>query len=585
MRKSVSIVSLLIMLSFSAFAYASGEKDDIRIVIDVSGSMKKTDPSNLRVSALKLLNGLIPNDSKAGIWTFGKYVNQTVKWGTVDNTWRKLADRGADEIHSNALFTNIESALERSTKGWEKIDPETRRSLVLLTDGQVDISKNSEKNALSRQAILDKSLPRLREAGAHIYAIALSRDADETLLKQIALETEGSFEIAESAQDLQKIFFKMFERAVQPDTVELKDNQFTIDSKIEEMTLLVFRKPGGRRTHLFPPGGKAISARRPGKSSWRSDEGYDLITIKKPEKGVWSIEADIDPDNRVMVVTDLKLEVSGLPSYITPLQAIDLSAALFNQGNQIKKNSFLRFVDFELSYTKPDGSILNEPLKHAKDRKQKGQYKYRLDKGLEEGKHSILVQASSRTFNRSKRVDLTVQWPAVVSIKPAAEPGHYLLSVSAREEYLVAESLQTTVKLEAPDQSTEELKLVNNEGVWQTELSTSQDGIHRAWIKIEAKNQAGEMAKYDLGAFTLIGVYRQPEITEVEPVETASVKDGSNQINANGETETQERNDNEPDWLVISIAIGAANLVLVLVAVGVMLVMRRKSIPEEFSLE
>ena len=56
-------------------------------------------------------------------------------------------------------------------------------------------------------------------------------DADEVLLKRIALETEGSFEIAETAADLQKIFFRMFERAVQPDTVTLQDNQFTVDSQ------------------------------------------------------------------------------------------------------------------------------------------------------------------------------------------------------------------------------------------------------------------------------------------------------------------------------------------------------------------
>lgn len=584
MQKNAFLISLLIVLSFSAAVHASGEKDDIRIVIDVSGSMKKTDPSNLRISALKLLNGLIPKGSKAGVWTFGKYVNQTVKWGSVNDTWRKQADRGAEEIHSNALFTNIERALARSTTGWEKADPKTRRNLVLLTDGQVDISKNSEKNTISRQAILDKSIKKLIEAGVLVHAIALSRDADEALLMRIALETNGSFEIAESAQDLQKIFFKMFERAVQPDTVELKDNQFTIDSKIEEMTLLVFRKPGSRRTHLFPPGGNMISARKPGKASWRSDEGYDLITIKKPEKGTWSIEADTDPDNRVMVITNLKLEVSGLHAYITPSEVINLSAALFNKDKQIRKNSFLRFVDFNLSYTKLDGEKLKKPLKHVKDRKQKGQYKYNFDKGLEEGKYSILVTADSKTFNRSKRIDLTVQWPAKVNIEPVGEPGHYLLSITARDEYLVADSLKPAIRLEAPDKSSQELKFDKRQGVWQVEVKTNQNGIYRAWVKVDAKNQAGESVKHDLGAYSLIGVYRQPEVVEVE---TDSAEDSIDQTDSNAadETENQDKTDNEPDWIVISIVIGVSNLALVLIGIGVMLVMRRKSKPAEFSVE
>ncbi len=577
MQKNPFIISLLIVLSFTAVVHAGSEKDDIRIVIDVSGSMKKTDPENLRVSALKLLNGLIPKGSKAGVWTFGKYVNQTVKWGSVNDAWRKQADRGAEKIHSNALFTNIESALARSTTGWEKADPKTRRNLVLLTDGQVDISKHSEKNAISRQAILDKSIKKLKEAGVLVHAIALSRDADEALLKRIALETNGSFEIAESAQDLQKIFFKMFERAVQPDTVELRGNQFIIDAKIEEMTLLVFRKPESLRPQIITPGGVVISARKPRKSSWRNDEGYDLITIKKPVKGVWSIEADIDPDNRVMVVTNLKLEVSGLPAYITPSEVINLSAALFNKGKQIRKNSFLRFVDFNLSYTKLDGEKLKQPLKHAKDRKQKGQYKYNFDKGLEEGKYSILVTADSKTFNRSKRIDLTVQWPAKVKIEPVGEPGNYQLSISPREEYLIAESIKPTVKLEAPDKSKQDLMLTNNKGVWLVEVKTNQDGIYRAWVKVDAKNQAGESVKHDLGAYSLIGVYRQPEVVEADDMPEADSTEDS--------IDETESNDNEPDWVVISIVIGVANLALVLIGIGVILVMRRKSAPPEFSVE
>ena len=146
MLNSIRLIAFLLTLLVSANLYGVDKKDDIRIVIDVSGSMKKTDPANLRVAAMKLLNGLIPSGAKAGVWTFGKYVNMTVKWGSVDNNWRKLADIGAEEIHSNAALTNIESALSRSAKGWNKTDPDTRRNLILLTDGQVDISKDQAKN-------------------------------------------------------------------------------------------------------------------------------------------------------------------------------------------------------------------------------------------------------------------------------------------------------------------------------------------------------------------------------------------------------------------------------------------------------
>ncbi|MCP4186240.1 MAG: VWA domain-containing protein [Gammaproteobacteria bacterium] len=576
MRKIAAAVCLLIMLSFGTNPCAEDKIDDVRVVIDVSGSMKKTDPSNLRVPALKLLNGLIPNGSKAGVWTFGRYVNMTVKWGTVNDQWRKLADLGVEEVHSNALFTNIERALARASKGWEKADAKMQRHLILLTDGQVDISKDATKNARSRELILDKSVKNLSKNGVRIHAIALSKDADEVLLKRLALETSGSFEIAETATDLQKIFFKMFERAVQPDTVMLQDNQFTIDSKIKEMTLLIFRLPGSKPTRLFPPRKSVMSARKPGSSVWRSDQGYDLITVKKPTKGVWTIETDIDPDSRVMVVTDLKLDVSGLPVYVTPNETLKLSAALFNKGKQISKNSFLRFVDFKLLHQMADSEKLELPLKHSKVRKEKGQYQYSFEQGLTEGEHSILVSADSRTFSRSKRIDLSVQWPVKVEVKTDGEPGNYALSISAREEYLKPESLQAVAVLEAPDKSNRAMILEKNNTVWRGEIATTEDGMYQAMIKIEAETQAGEKIEYDLGGFSMIGVYRQPQTTE------AAQESPVDQPEAEIEQIPEESGS---DWMMTSIIIGVANLVLVLIGVGVMLVMRRKSVPAEVSLE
>ena len=352
------------------------------------------------------------------------------------------------------------------------------------------------------------------------------------------------------------------------------------------MTLLVFRKRGSKNTRIFPPKQTALSARRPGDSIWRSDEGYDLITIKKPRKGVWTIEADIDPDNRVMVVTDLKLDVKGLPTYITPAQPLALNAALFNKGKQISKNSFLRFVEFHMSHTDANGVKTDQELKHSRDRKQKGQYLFDFAEGLTEGNHSITVTADSRTFSRNKRIDLMVQWPVQVDIKPVGEPGNYQLSISAREEYLKPESLSARVNLVAADKSREPLNLENNNGVWQANITTGQDGMYRAMVVVEAETQAGEKVKYDLGGYSMIGVFQPPTVADsaVANPDGLDTKDQGN-LDLDSDPAALTATDNGPDWLLTSIIIGVANLALVLIGLGIMLVMRRKPVPAEFSLE
>ncbi len=148
MQKYSRILITVLFVGLVSKVIAAPKTDDIRILIDVSGSMKKNDPLDHRISALKLFNGLISDGSKAGVWTIDRYVDMTVKWGTVNDQWREAADTGASTIHSNGIFTNIESGLSRAGFGWEIPDPDTRRSIILLTDWKVDISSDASTNEI-----------------------------------------------------------------------------------------------------------------------------------------------------------------------------------------------------------------------------------------------------------------------------------------------------------------------------------------------------------------------------------------------------------------------------------------------------
>ena len=566
---------LLIPALLQAPVLAAAPAYDFRVVIDVSGSMKETDPQNLRVPALKLINGLIPSGSRAGVWTFGKYVDMAVKWGKVNDSWRSQADLGAEKIHSNALLTNIESALARARVGWDRADGKTRRILLLLTDGKVDVSRDPLKNEKSRNKVLGESLAALKQAGAEVHAIALSDGTDEVLLKQLALETGGSFAIAKTAAELQKVFYRMFERASKPDTVALTGKEFPIDASIREMTLLIFRSANSQPTILIPPDSPAISAQKPRASRWRSDQGYDLITVRNPQAGTWRIDAEMDPDNRLMVVTDLKLEVGGVPAYSSPRDAHQLTAELFNRDKKISKNSFLRFVDFEFTHIDTDGSEKKYPLAHSSERKDKGQYLYLLEQNLAEGTHSFIVSADSRTFNRSKRFDMLVQWPVEVRIEPQQQAGVYQLKLRAREEYLKPDGMVADVDVEAPDGARDSVELENSDGWLQTRVETSQAGLYRAHIRVSAQNHASEIYDIDLGSFSMLGVYRAPPVVEgnlpaAEPAAAAA---------------TQADTGKETDWRMVGIVVVAVNVFLMLLILGGWLILRRRKAADELIIE
>lgn len=81
-----------------------------------------------------------------------------------------------------------------------------------------------------------------------MHTIALSSGSDQALLREIALETDGWYEQVDDAEQLQRVFLHLFEKAAKRDTVPLKENTFKIDDSVTEMTVLVFRQADSKPT-------------------------------------------------------------------------------------------------------------------------------------------------------------------------------------------------------------------------------------------------------------------------------------------------------------------------------------------------
>ena len=308
--------ALLLCLALCLAGGPAAATPDMRIVIDISGSMKETDPRNLRVPALRLLIGLLPADSRAGVWTFGRYVNMLVPYGQVDAAWRDEALRRSAGVSSVAFHTDIEAALRTATWNWQAPAADgSRRHLVLLTDGAIDVPGAAGESARSRERVTRDLLPRLQRAGAAVHAIALSGGTDEPLLRQLATATGGSFERVDDTGTLERVFLRLFERTVQPATLPLAGREFLIDARTGEFTLLAFRREDSRPAGLLSPDGQAHGPERLREGMhWHRGERYDLVTVAQPAAGTWRIEGEPDPDNRVMVASGPEPAANPSPS-------------------------------------------------------------------------------------------------------------------------------------------------------------------------------------------------------------------------------------------------------------------------------
>ena len=440
------------------------KKYDLRIIVDISGSMKKTDPKNLRRSAVRLLAGLVPEGSRAGIWNFGKEVNMSVKIGTVDEAWRKLARAQSKKISSVGLYTNIESVMRKASFDWRKADPRYKRNIIILTDGHVDISKDEKLNKESRNRILKEVLPKFEKAQVRIHTIALSDDVDESLLSTLSAYTDGLYKKANNAEDLQKIFLQMLEQSVNLDTLPIRDNKFSVDESINDMTLLVFNKDKSRPTVIISPSGKRWeSSSHPSKVKWFSDEGYDLITIKNPEKGEWKIQAPTDPNNRVVVATNLKLKLSDIPSYLLLGDALNITTHLEEDGKPLTDERLLSKFNFVLN---TDTELLSErryPL--TKVEGDAFSYNVQFAAIFKEGNNELVIQAKSPTVEREIHHQFKV-YTTPAEIKISEGHGKYKVEVTPYQNIMRPDSIKINIKLE--DQS--EHPLIQYDKSWSVDV-------------------------------------------------------------------------------------------------------------------
>lgn len=517
----VAVVTIVIMTTTLAIPYTFAQtamtvesNADIRVLIDVSGSMKQNDPHNLRRPALDLLVQLFPTDSRAGVWTFGKYVNMLMPHDTVSTRWRDQSSNKSRLINSVALHTNIGLALEKAIyDGGQKKYSDTQNfntSVILLTDGVVDINKDPLVNEQERERILETILPKYQAAGIAIHAVALSTNADVELLERLAIETDGVFAVAEDAEDLNRIFLRAFDQSSPSDRAPLKDNRFLIDSSVEEFTALVFRQAGSEATQIKSPSGQVFNADFDGASlRWFASDAYDLITIQQPEEGEWTINADIDPENRVTIVSDLTLAIAPIANNLYHGETATLTASMLEGGEVVSRDEFLDLFTVDASMSRSNTTFWRQTLVRGSGEKASGIsedenngvgiYVRELDMLRNSGDYALTVKVDGKTFKREKTLKFTVRDPFRVELAANELEGEFTITVVADDKRLRTTDVILSAVILLPDGSEQALELDSQQaGVWVYQAVEQGTGSYTINLTASGRNTNNNVVDYAL---------------------------------------------------------------------------------------
>src|SRR5690554_6246310 len=479
---------LLVTLNTSTVAAESNQPADIRILVDISGSMKQTDPNNLRLPAVNLLIEMLPDNSQAGIWTFGRYVNKLVAPARVNKQWRDSAkDKAKTNINSAGLFTNLAGVLHSSSFGVDEFSG-FNHSVILLTDGHIDMREPgmpASTDEQERKKLMEEILPKYVAAGAKIHTVALSDDVDKELLQQLSAATNGLYLEAHHSNDLLPVFLKAFDRAVETDQVPLINNQFQIDVGIKEFTALIFNQDGQPNTRLVAPNGKIYLAKNVNTDKgvrWYKDRGYELITIENPAPGKWHTEAKEDPNNRIQVLTDLQLKVTGIPATLFANQEFKMLTVLLNEGDKVTQPEILTNSKVRVTVTAPNGRVGSKLISSAENIPADGFYSESFSRLDEEGEYHFNISWKSPTFERQRNFTSRLLKPLQVREEKLINDEEWLLAVSPSDN--VDTSLtRIYASITAPNGkvSMHELNFDSQSRYWLTYVTeASGPGVYKA---------------------------------------------------------------------------------------------------------
>ncbi|MGH6636683.1 MAG: VWA domain-containing protein [Gammaproteobacteria bacterium] len=188
---------------------ASAFTQDIVLLLDNSGSMKRNDPRFVTKEAARQFVSRIPHSGRLALLLFDQEARLIVPLTVMSDAQREQALSSLDRINYRGLFTNIPAAFEQAlyelkTNGRE----DALKSIILLTDGIVDTGDKGRDLERSRWLREELAADAARQ-GITVFGIGLGAKSDIQLLQSLAQRTQGDYFRASEPDDLSEILIRI----------------------------------------------------------------------------------------------------------------------------------------------------------------------------------------------------------------------------------------------------------------------------------------------------------------------------------------------------------------------------------------
>lgn len=392
------------------------------LVVDVSNSMKSSDPKNISNEAMKMFIDMASfNGDKIGAIAYADEVMREKALVKIQSEQDKKDLKSFIDSVQKYMYTDLSTGVKEAVNVLDSSHEEGYYPLiVVLADGNNELDPNKSKTLKQAEKDLDQAVASAKEKGYPIYTIGLNANGklNKDVLTDVAKSTNGKFFEASSADKLPGILSEIFANHLKLKIVpidqivgngDFQDIKINVPNEnvLEANISLMSNHPV--EVKLVDPSGKELAIPSDHVLLSKS-KTYSMVKLLKPVQGDWTL--------KVKGVAKDKIDINLIFNYDLQLKLSKLAQQTYKAGDTVKINAF-----FEDNGTPITDKSIYQSMKstlYVKDLDKGTTEKVSLtadDKGFpgqfklgNASSYEVMVKAEDNSFFReTERQKITVQ--------------------------------------------------------------------------------------------------------------------------------------------------------------------------------
>ncbi|MEH7355222.1 VWA domain-containing protein [Neobacillus drentensis] len=403
------------------------------LVVDVSNSMKSSDPNNISNEAMKMFIDMASlNGDKIGAIAYADEVMREKALVKIRSEQDKQDLKDFIDSVGKYTYTDLSTGLKEAVKVLDSSHEQDYFPLiVLLADGNNELNPKKSKTAALAEDDLKKAVSDAKAKGYPIYTIGLNANGklNKDVLTNVAESTNGKFFEATSADRLPGILSEIFANHLKLKIVPV--DQLVGNGDFQDITIpvpnenvleanisLISSQPV--EVKLIDPSGKELGIPSDQVLLSRS-KTYSMVKLMKPVQGDWTLKVKGVPQDKIDINLvfnyDLQLKLSPLAkqSYKAG-ETVQVRAIFEDNGTAITDKEIYKSMKATAYVKDIDKGNTEEFVLNADAQGFTGQFKLGKSTGYE-----VVVKAEDNSFFRETQPEkIIVQNSAAAPV--AAKP-------------------------------------------------------------------------------------------------------------------------------------------------------------------